>query len=336
MHHGTPASPPQPLRALLDLLSLGYKAVACLRLRTKARRRRTHPDLYIVSVDSLSFGGSGKTTLVRGIGAHLDRHDLPFAIVSRGYRGDAVKKGLRVESHHSPREAGDEAVLMKHAFPDRDVLIGRDRQRSIRIARDRGNRFVLLDDGFQSSDIAKDLSILLLNPRQPYHYLRHFRRLARRADIVLTLTEADLPDPPLPPPPRLEPGVPYTGQYAFRRTGFHDPADRPVAVPPGTPLFGVSALGDNHRFRDDLARLNLVGFRGFADHFAFEQAHVDRLDAARRRAGARHLVCTEKDIVKLRHLDLGDIPFLYARNEIQFNFDLYSFILSDAGEKGFI
>ena len=116
-------------------------------------------------MDSLSFGGTGKTPLVMAIGKALETRGARFAVISRGYRSAHEKKGPLVRAAHDCREVGDEPLLLKARFPDQDVFVGRDRLRSIAAAAAADDRIVILDDGFQSSHIKKDFSVLLVNPR---------------------------------------------------------------------------------------------------------------------------------------------------------------------------
>ena len=311
-------------RPFLNLLSLPYKSAALADLCIKTLKARSFPGLFIISVDSLSFGGTGKTPLVMAIGAALEARGARFAIISRGYRSSHEKKGLRVLSSHSYEEVGDEPLLLKSRFPGQDVFIGRDRLRSIAAAAARNNRILILDDGFQSGHIRKDYSIMLVNPAHPYFYLRHFRFLARRADRVLA----------------YRPGSPAGARPAADSYGFA--ITRFIAAQGGAgeigsdPLVAFSALGDNERFAADMGRYRLAAFRGFADHHAFTAADIEALEEERRRLGAAWLVCTEKDFAKVRGMLRPGIPLLYARNEIELPGDAIGRILSHAEEKGFL
>jgi tetraacyldisaccharide 4'-kinase len=296
--------------------------------------------MFIISVDSLSFGGSGKTPLVMAIGQALQARGARFAVVSRGYRSRREKTGMRVETVHSSAEVGDEALMVKTRFPGQDVLIGRDRLRSIAAAAALNVRIIILDDGFQSSHIRKDISVMLVNPSHPYYYLRHFKFLSRRADLLLRYR------------PHLRPGEKEAGaSYDFAITAFLDPRGRPVDI--GTaPLVAFSALGDNTRFAGDMGRFRLAAFRGFADHHAYTPADLRSLEELRREKGAAWLVCTEKDFCKIKNFlpasapgadsagarqpDLQDIPLLYARNEIQLPGGVIAGIVEHAAKKGFI
>jgi tetraacyldisaccharide 4'-kinase len=289
-------------------------------LKRKALNLRSFPGLFIISVDSLSFGGAGKTPLVMAIGKALEARGARFAVISRGYRSRYEKKGVRVEAGHSYEEVGDEPLLLKACFPGQDVFIGRDRLRSIAAAAARNDRILILDDGFQSSHIQKDFSVMLVNPRHPYFYLRHFRFLARRATRVLT----------------YRPAGPAAGDtYDFAIARFMDAGGREQEI--GTdPLVAFSALGDNERFAGDMRRYRLAAFRGFADHHAFTASDIEALERWRRENGAAWMVCTEKDFCKMKKILRPGIPLLYARNEIKLPGDAIGQIITHAAEKGFL
>lgn len=309
-------------RLFLDPLSILYKAAAYADWWRKRRRQRPFPGLFIISCDGLAFGGSGKTPLVMAVGKALESRGARFAVVSRGYRSRAEKRGIRVEITHGSEEVGDEPLLLKSRFPDRDVFVGADRLGSIAAAAARGNRIILLDDGFQSSHVRKDLSILLINPADPYYFLRHFRFQSRRADRVLTYRQG-------------AEGQPAPGTYHFHISGFLNASGRPVEMG-GAAVVAFSALGDNERFAADMRRWRLAAFRPFPDHHAYRAEDLRSLESLRRDAGAAWLVCTEKDFLKLRGLLAPDLPLLYARNEIQLPQDVIEQVMQHAAEKGFL
>jgi len=327
-------------RPFLNLLSLAYKTAACCQLLARSLRRRSFPAMFIISVDSLSFGGAGKTPLVMAIGQALQARGARFAVVSRGYRSRREKTGARVETGQPFAEVGDEALMVKTRFPGQEVFIGRDRLRSIAAAAALNVRIIVLDDGLQSSHIRKDISVMLVNPGHPYYYLRHFKFLSRCADLLLS----------------YRPGLPAQGEpgpagYDFAIRAFIDAGGRAIDI--GTaPLVAFSALGDNQRFANDMGRFRLAAFRGFADHHAFTPADLRSLEELRKEKGAAWLVCTEKDFCKIKDIllpvppgadgaeapqpGLQDIPLLYARNEIQLPGGVIAAIIEHAAKKGFI
>jgi tetraacyldisaccharide 4'-kinase len=275
-------------------------------------------------VDNLSFGGTGKTPMVMAIGQALEKKSAPFAIISRGYRSGHEKKGSLVESTQTVEEVGDEAWLLKRYFPDRDVIIGRNRLQSIATAAARKNRIVILDDGLQTSQVKKDFSIMLINPNQPYFYLRNFKFMARHETLVLYYQQREQKGEATPP-----------GTYDFNRIDFLDWRNHQVDIG-AAKIIAFSALGDNERFKNDMGHYNLAAFRGFSDHHAFSMTDMQNLENLRRENGAIWMVCSEKDFGKINKFLNAAIPLIYVRNKIELSGDAIEQILKHATEKGFL
>jgi tetraacyldisaccharide 4'-kinase len=307
----------------LNLVSLLFKTVSFVNLKIKALQQKHFPHLFIISVDNLSFGGTGKTPLVIAIGLALEKRSVSFAIISRGYRSGHEKKGTLVEPIQTAEEVGDEPWLLKRRFPNRDVIIGRDRLQSIALAAARKNRIVILDDGLQTSQVKKDFSILLVNPKHPYFYLRNFKFLARRETLVLHYQQKEQKGETIPP-----------GTYEFAREDFLDSRNRRVDIGDAK-IIAFSALGDNERFKNDMDHYHLAAFRGFSDHHAFSMTDMQTLENLRREKGATWMVCTEKDFGKINKFLNAAIPLIYFRNRIELPDDVIEQIIKHAAEKGF-
>ena len=312
---------PKPVVLFLNFASFFYKSVSFARMGLKSLGRLRFPQVYIISVDNLSFGGTGKTPLIISLGKFLDERSIRFAVVSRGYKSRLEKTGAVVTVKHGVADVGDEAMMMKRQFPDQWVLVGRNRIRSLRRAIAGGVKIVILDDGFQTAHLYKDFRIMLINSEHPYFYLRHFRFLKRRSDCLLFNR------------PRPEAGEKtVSGWYDFELTGFFNPHGEAVPVI-DSPIFAFSALGDNERFKRDLDAFHLRGFKAFTDHHAYTAMDLTVLDGLRRQAGADYLVCTEKDFVKISDFPLENVPLLYVRNRIKLAVSLFERILIDARRK---
>jgi tetraacyldisaccharide 4'-kinase len=298
--------------------------VSFVNLKIKARRQKHFQHLFIISVDSLSFGGTGKTPLVMAIGQALEKRSAHFAIISRGYRSAHEKNGALVEPTQTAEEVGDEPWLFKRRFPGRDIIIGRDRLQSIAIAAARNNRIVILDDGLQSSQIRKDFSIMLVNPNHPYFYLRNFKFMARCETMVLHYQQRDQKGEAVAP-----------GTYEFSSEDFLDSRNRRVDIADAK-IIAFSALGDNERFKNDMARYQLAAFRGFSDHHVFSTIDIQALENLRREKNATWMVCTEKDFAKINKFLDAAIPLIYARNRIELPDGAIEQIIKHAAAKGFL
>jgi tetraacyldisaccharide 4'-kinase len=321
MHPLAPGKIHPALKPLLNLLSLGYKGMAWLVLAWRARRQRLFPEACLISIDNLSFGGTGKTALVCAIGTLLEEVAIPFAIIARGYRGRLSRQGTMVLANHAAAEVGDDALLLKSRFPQRDIFIARNRLPSICQALARKNRVLIMDDGLQSTYVSKNLAIMLVNPGHPYYYLRHFHFLRKRADLVLTYSA----DPAVA-------GQAGSDTYTIQHAGFYNREGGRVDIGSKS-IVAFSALGDNSLFQQLLAQYNLRHFVQFPDHHQYTQGEICRLDQERKRFNACYLVATEKDFTKVRTLDLSAIPFLYARNRIQYDPKLREIVLAHAQRK---
>ena len=316
--------------SFLNPISVIFKSLSFINLKIKSLGQKKYDEIVILSVDNLSFGGTGKTSLIAEIGRDLQEKGIRFAIVSRGYRAGYEKSGVSVRLDHRVEEVGDEAKLLKAHFPERDIWIGRDRHRSIRKAAAKGNRVVILDDGFQSTDIHKDIKIMLFNPQHPYYYLRNFKSLMKDEDVILYYEPRRVEKGNL--SIGREKGGVVIGSYCFERENFYDTGGKVVNIGDSV-LFGFSALGDNRRFRDDLGTCRLAGFLSFRDHHFFTEEDIKFLEENRKESKADYLVCTEKDYVKIMHHNLTHIPLIFVKNVITTDVDITGIILDHLERK---
>ncbi|HDP93760.1 MAG TPA: tetraacyldisaccharide 4'-kinase [Candidatus Aminicenantes bacterium] len=295
--------------------SFVYKAAAWMQRRLRARHAVSPGGIFVISVDGIAFGGSGKTPMVIRVGGELRRLGISFAVVTRGYGSRLEKRGgLLDPSCHGPADVGDEACLIQRHLPETPVWVGRRRLASLEAAAREKIPVAILDDGFQSTHIRRDLTIMLDDPDRHWSRLRHFPRLMREADLCLVRTAA-----------RRPPRVPAHATFRFVITGFFDAEGNRRDIKDET-VFGFSALGDNHRFQEDLSAFNLRGFCAYRDHYAYQATDLLGLERRRRASGADFLVCTEKDFIKAAPLAAADTPLLYAANGVQLDMDLGNFL----------
>lgn len=307
---------------LLNFISVLYKTGSFIVLKFRSLRGRQFSDTKIISIDNLSFGGTGKTPMVMEVAGILKDAEVKFSIVTRGYGSLNKESSLLVKKEHTWKEVGDEVKMMTDELPGIDIFKGSDRVRSITGSIKRGNSVVILDDGFQSAGIKKDLKIMLINPEQNYYYLRNFKFMAKSEDVILYYKGIKSRKPGY----RIRKKEHY-GEYSFEFSSFQTPDGLP-ADPGQLPVFGFSALGDNERFKSDLAGLNLKGFQGFRDHHVYSGNDLETLEKRMKSSGADFLVCTHKDFVKITDTLTDGFPLIYIKNRIKCDFDLKGSILS--------
>ena len=215
-------------------------------------------------------------------------------------------------------DAGDEPVLLALTLPGVPVLVGKDRRLSGREALRQFDLDVLvLDDGFQYWQLARDLDIVLLDARRPFDngfplprgLLREPKRHLSRSKLVVATRSAVLSSAQ-----RGKLTAAVAGLAPNARLFFADhqasglvPADAlsppllPLSHLSGMPVAAVSAIAQPQSFVDTLTRstkANIVYQKAWADHQAITAAEAEAVVREAVRAGASALVMTEKDAVK--------------------------------------
>lgn len=294
-------------RRILSVASCGYRLGAGFDAR---RRSGQSAPLPVVSIGNLTVGGTGKTPFAAFVARWFRERGVRVCFVSRGYGGDG----------HS----NDEALVLEHLCPDVPHLQAPDRLASARVAHEElHSQLVILDDGFQHRRLGRDLDIVLIDALAPWGFghllprglLREPPAALCRAGLVV-LTRVDQAGPAR--VATLERQVIEIDrnseivQVVFRPMRLVNAAGEsaPLESLAGQPVVGFCGIGNPQAFADSLAGLGLqvAAFETFADHHPYSRDDVDRLTqlAGQRRPAA--VVTTQKDLVKIGAVRLGQTP----------------------------
>jgi tetraacyldisaccharide 4'-kinase len=283
-------------RALLTPLSWIWAAATARRI---ARANPVDPGAPVICVGNITMGGAGKTPIVRALAERLEARGLGVHLLSRGY-GGRLPGPVRVDpERHTSADVGDEPLMLARDFP---VWVSRDRAAGAAAAANAGAEVIVMDDGHQNPSVKKALSLVVVDGETrgrewPFGDGRVFpagpmrEPLAAglaRADAVVVLLPADLAavDPEL------------AAQLAPARVlAAHL---EPAAPPPSGPQVGFAGVGKPWKVERALeaAGCELADFAPFPDHFAYDEATLERL-AARAAQFEAGLITTEKDWVRL-------------------------------------
>lgn len=280
--------------------------------------RSTRASVPVIAVGNLSLGGTGKTPLVLWLAHALSSIGVRPGILTRGY-GSALGSAAHRVRADDPREA-DEALLLARRLPDAIVVAGRDRRHAARIAAGDGAQALVLDDAFQHLALARDLEILLIDPRVPPGAgrvlpagpLREPWSAASRANFFVVVDdgvtppvaspEAAAPRRPAPPPVRAN-GFGKPIVRAERRASALRCAGSSHALSSlaGTRVFLLSGIAHPAGFRALVERLGarIAGESRHPDHHRFSDAELTHAAAAARAATAEMILTTEKDAARL-------------------------------------
>ncbi|MBK8545278.1 MAG: tetraacyldisaccharide 4'-kinase [Caulobacteraceae bacterium] len=276
------------LKALLTPVSWAYAAVAAQRQRTTISR---HAPVPVVCIGNFTVGGAGKTPISRAIRAKLGPHTHTL---SRGYGGRAIGP-LRVTPDMEAGEVGDEPLL--HAR-DGAAWVSRDRFAGALAAAQAGAHVIVMDDGFQNPALAKDLSIVAVDPAYgvgngqvfPAGPLREpLSAGLARADAIVMLHNtwsADTPEQP-------------EWLNSFRRPVLHAALSPAGDAPTGT-LVAFAGLARPEKFFDTLEAVGaeVADVVPYPDHHPYTEDDLTWLAQMAEERSAR-LITTEKDAARL-------------------------------------
>jgi len=251
----------------------------------------------VVSIGNLSVGGTGKTTLTLHLARLGFERGLRCAVVCRNYRAD--RSGM-----------SDEAYLYRQELEDgttRRVFVGSRKVDQTAAAAAAGCELVLVDDGFSTWSLERDLDVVLLDARSlwgggallPAGRLREPRRALQRAHVVVVSRLAAGEDP-----------APY-----FEEVRAYAPAARLAAgrhavreivpwqrdqVPPATRRVRVVTGTGNPQAVAATAReagLEVSSVSCYRDHHWFRPPEIRR-ELERARAEESAVLLTTKDAVR--------------------------------------
>ncbi|HKR11417.1 MAG TPA: tetraacyldisaccharide 4'-kinase [Pyrinomonadaceae bacterium] len=302
---------------ILPPLSVVYGAV--MRTRLSLYRRGTLQsfklDRPVISVGNITTGGTGKTPLVEWIARTVAATGKRVCILTRGYGRDNPKRRVIVSDGNTvratPSEAGDEPFLLAtNLLGIAAVIADADRIAAGReaIAQFNPDCFVL-DDGFQHLRLQRDLNIVTIDATNPWgggHLLPYGRLreplsgLSRADCVVLTRTDQSSDIPAVTDQLRRLTNAPIF-HLRMRVTAIKPFNNAPEVLP--SPVAAFCAVGNPRSFFNQV-QYDLVLRKAFPDHHRYTQHDIDSLIEAARRAGARSLITTAKDAVKLHSLSI--------------------------------
>ena len=287
----------------------------------------------MISIGNIAAGGRAKTPLAGYVAARLREMGERPAILSRGYGRRDVADGVVVVRdpggiRSDLDRAGDEPLMLARQLEGVAVLVCPDRHLAGRLAEHHfGCTVHVLDDGFQHFALRRDADIVVVT----------------RED--LPPADADLPPKTLPTGRlrepvdvlaaadaliRLEAGgwEPETGTWEME-AGSRKPtwqarrvqqpvrsADpcAPALSPADGPIVALAGIAGRDGFFSGLRAAGWTIARDlrFRDHHRYSWADVTAIADAARACGARAIVTTEKDLMRLLPFRPFPLPLGFA------------------------
>jgi len=258
----------------------------------RARQARAHPfrpRARVLCVGNLTAGGSGKTPIAIALAHALAARSLKIAFLSRGY-GGWLRGPVQVDpAYHSSHEVGDEPLLLAaHGM----TIVARDRADGAQLADSLGADILIMDDGFQNFQIAKDVSLVVIDAATGFGNGRLIPAGPLREGVAQGLARAD--------------AIVLVGQGAPALPPFAGAILHARIVPSapdalrGRSVFAFAGIGRPQKFFDMLTAIGaqILATQPFPDHHRFTPTELAVLTQTAQNIGALP-VTTEKDFVRL-------------------------------------
>ncbi len=254
-------------------------------------RREKFP-VPVICIGNLNAGGTGKTPAAIAIMDLIRVNNMAQnpVFMSRGYGGGEIGPLLVNQEKHTAWHTGDEPLILANHAP---TIVAASRANGILFALRKSADLVLMDDGFQNPDIAKDIKIIVVNGDMGFGNGKMIPSGPLREPLKKGLRKAD--------------AFIFIGKDA-RGTRNILPQDKPCFAaslkiaeppPPGRYL-AFAGIGYPQKFFNFLREVGVatVETESFPDHYPYTTDDITRLRQKAQAADAR-LITTEKDYIRL-------------------------------------
>lgn len=335
------------------LKGLSYIFKAIVKARYFLYDKRVFKDNYlgclVIVVGNLTVGGTGKTPVVEKIARELTASGKKVAILSRGYKSKSDGFFTKLKNYFTHGEvsppkvvsdgetvfldslvAGDEPYMLARNLKGVAVVVDKNRVKAGHFAvKNFGVDVLILDDGFQYLPLKGQLQVLLVDKTNPFgnkHLLPRgilrepVSHLKRASYVLLTKSDGNRDMP-------LENFIrkynksaemiecEHSIQYLLN---FHTNERAEMSIMKRQDIACFSAIAVPEGFEKFLVReqANIVHKERFLDHHRFTQLELDDFFAEAKENGAKFVVTTEKDAVRIAKDYKTPIPLYFTKLDI--------------------
>ncbi len=272
-------------------------------------------DVPVMSVGNLTLGGTGKTPMVKWLAGWLRQQDVRVTLISRGYGAD--EGGMN-----------DEAMELEDSLPDVPHIQNPNRVEAGQVAVDElASQLILLDDGFQHRRLRRDLDIVLIDATEPFGFGHLFPRGALREPVAslrraqaICLTRSDMVDEAA--RIAIQERVHKVAPQAIWCESITKPIGLLSVDESGNAtelveleeirnkqVVAFCGLGNPEAFRHTVESLGakLVATKEYPDHHNYTAEDIRHLGELAAGSQADMLICSHKDLVKVRVPEINGI-----------------------------
>ena len=278
----------------------------------------------VISVGNITVGGTGKTPIIITLAKILSKSGFKVSVLSRGYLRK-TKGTLLVSNGEKPlcewKDCGDEAYMLSHKLTNIPIVVDENRYRGgTYLTKHFKPDIILLDDAFQHRKLYRDFDLIIIDSNDtlkkhkllPLGILREpWNNIARRADSLF-ITKGK-------PNDYLKKKLKSTSIPLFNIKTIpslsKNYSNTENKIPLNQGVLLLSGIGNNSFFKKTASYLGLyiLQHEKYKDHFLFTKKDIITIENKAERVGAKYIVTTEKDWVRIKQLKP---KFSYAIIEI--------------------
>jgi len=279
-------------------------------------------DIPIVSVGNISMGGTGKTPMVAWLCKKLMHSQMKPCIITRGYNRknpDMIIVNPNEKNNYTVSDVGDEPFELLDKLPGVSMVVYKDKVKAIKTAINVLDiDLIILDDGFQSLYINRDIDIALLNHKNKNIFFREPYDSLKRADVIVFNDDIGLS--------RFKSFInrkldsDKTLQLTMRKKAYIN-LDNKQSVR----LLAVSGIAYSNSFEDSLInqKINVVKHLRYKDHHNYSQKDMNEICQDMNKLECTGIITTSKDYYKLKKINEKnikiyrlDIDFIPVKEDI--------------------
>ena len=279
-------------------------------------------DIPIVSVGNISMGGSGKTPMVEWLCQKLMSSNIRPCIITRGYKrksSDMIIVSPNEKNNYIVDDVGDEPFDLLRKLPGVSMVIHKNKSEAIKTAINVLDiDVIILDDGFQSLYINRDVDIVLLNHRNKNILNREPYWGLNRADVIVFNDGINLSN--------FKSFINHkingyeTLQLTMRKKPSID-----LKSKPNFPLLAVSGIANSNSFYTSLIdqKIKVVKHLKYKDHHNYSKKDMNKIYQFVEKNECEGIITTSKDYYKLKKINIknlniyrGDIDFVLLKDDV--------------------
>ncbi|MDR0677148.1 MAG: tetraacyldisaccharide 4'-kinase [Holosporaceae bacterium] len=268
-------------KLLLKPISQLYQ---CISEKNYRKKYKYKSKFRVIAIGGMTVGGSGKTPVVESICNIIKSNKQTVAVLSRGF-GRSSKETLEVNNlSHSYKDVGDEALMLSRSVP---VYVGKDREKSAKLAELKKFDFLILDDGLMQRSLKPDIRLVVIDAQQGLGNGELFPLGPNRLNFSLINDD-------------IEGVIILNGNIDFmleKIPVFHGDFQYDFSQIKERILV-FCGLGHPEKFFNALSSFSIAKKVVFPDHYPFSEEDIQKLISESKSLEAT-LVTTEKDLVRI-------------------------------------